>query len=149
MRANYGYLDAEYTGFIADINGDGIATDNDALSPINTPENTFGVATTYNWDIGNGSLSGNLSYHWRDSIETILAPDASAPTQNDALGSQDSLENLSANVSYTWNERYRLAVYGRNLTDDRARAASRIGGLTTRGWWNEGRTLGLEVSASF
>lgn len=149
VRANYGYLDAEYDGFVADINGDGIATDNDNLTPINTPENTFGVATTYVWEIGNGNLSGNVSYHWRDEIETILAPSASAPGENDALGSQDSLESLSANLSYTWNDRYRVSVYGTNLTDDTQRAVSRIGGLATRGWYNEGRTYGMELSASF
>ena len=149
VRANYGYLDAEYDGFVADINGDGIATDNDSLTPINTPENTFGVATTYVWEIGNGNLSGNVSYHWRDEIETILAPSASAPGVNDALGSQDSLESLSANLSYTWNDRYRVSVYGTNLTDDTQRAVSRIGGLATRGWYNEGRTYGMELSASF
>ena len=150
VRANYGYIDAEYDGFIADLNGDGIATDNDGLEPRNTPENTFGIATTYNWEIGNGNLSGNVSYHWRDEVETILAPDDFGdPSTNDPLGSQDSLENLSANLSYTWNERYKVAVYGRNLTDDQERSASRIGGLTSRGWWNEGRTYGMELSASF
>ncbi|MFT6955381.1 MAG: iron complex outermembrane receptor protein [Halieaceae bacterium] len=150
VRANYGYLDAEYDGFVADINGDGVATDNDDFRPINTPENTFGVATTYIWDMGNGSLSGNVGYHWRDKIETILAPDdLGDPSVNDVLGSQDSLENLSANLSYTWNDRYKVAVFGRNLTDDTQRAVSRIGGLTTRGWWNEGRTYGMELSASF
>ena len=150
IRANYGYLDAKYDGFVADINGDGVATDNDGFTPINTPENTFGVATTYIWEIGNGNLSGNVSYHWRDSIETILAPEPTLPgSANDALGSQDSLENLSANLSYTWNERYKIAVFGRNLTDDTQRSVSRIAPLTTRGWYNEGRSYGMELSASF
>ena len=91
-----------------------------------------------------------MSYHWRDEIETILAPNSLGdPSANDPLGSQDSLENLSANLSYTWNDRYKVAVFGRNLTDDTQRAVSRIGGLTTRGWWNEGRTYGMELSASF
>ena len=134
------------------VNGDGIATDNDDLNPRNTPENTFGIATTYDWQIGDGVLSGNLSYHWRDEINVIFAPSddpGANPNVNDPLGALDSIENVSANLSYTWNERYRVAVYGRNLTDERERKASRIGGLTTRGWWNEGRTYGLELSASF
>lgn len=150
VRANYGYLDAEYNGFVADINGDGVATDNDGLTARNTPENTFGIATTYNWQLGNGNLSGNLSYHHRDSVEMILAPDVLVdPNNNDPLGSLGSIDNVSANLSYAWNERYRVAVYGRNLTDERERQAGRIGGLTTRGWWNEGRTFGMELSASF
>ncbi len=150
LRANYGYLNAEYNGYTADLTGDGIATDNDSLTPRNTPENTFGVSTTYVLQIGSGDLSGNLAYRWRDEIAVIGNPDPDRPELgNDPLGLTDSLENLSANISYTWNDRYRVAVFGRNLTDDRERKVGRIGGLTTRGWWNEGRTYGMELSASF
>ena len=54
LRASYGYIDAEYDNYIADITGDGIITDNSNLIPRNTPENTFGVITTYDANIGQG-----------------------------------------------------------------------------------------------
>ena len=49
VRANYGYLDASYDEFIADIDGGAEIelTDNSYLRPRNTPENTFGISTTY------------------------------------------------------------------------------------------------------
>ena len=141
VRATYGYIDAEYDNYLADINGDQIITDNSALEPRNTPENTFGITTTYNIPIGNGDLNGMLSYRWRDEVEMI--------PNNDPLGHLDSIGDLSATVTYSWaDDKYRVTVYGRNLTDERERKVGRIGGLTTRGWWNEGTTFGVEVAAS-
>lgn len=142
VRATYGYIDAEYDDFTADINGDGIITDNSGLRSRNTPENTLGLTTTYTIPIGSGDLQGMLSYRWRDEVEMIA--------DNDPLGSLDSLEDLSATVSYSWaDERYRVTAFGQNITDQRERKVGRIGGLTTRGWYNQGATYGVEFAASF
>jgi hypothetical protein len=40
-------------------------------------------------------------------------------------------------------------VWGRNITDEREQRWSTIGGLTSRGWWNEPATYGVTLSASF
>lgn len=142
VRATYGYIDAEYDDFIADLNGDGIVTDNSDLESRNTPKNTLGLTTTYTIPVGNGDLQGMLSYRFRDKVEMIA--------DNDPLGSLDSLDDLSATISYSWaDERYRVTAFGRNITDQRERKVGRIGGLTTRAWYNEGATYGLELSASF
>ncbi|MEM1436408.1 MAG: TonB-dependent receptor, partial [Pseudomonadota bacterium] len=141
VRATYGYLDAEYDNYFADLNGDGIVTDNSNLRPRNTPENTFGLTTTYTIPVGSGDLQGMLSYRWRDEIEMIA--------DNDPLGFLNPIEDLSATVTYSWNdERYRVTAFGRNMTDDRERQTARIGGLTTRGWYNEGFAYGLELGIS-
>jgi iron complex outermembrane receptor protein len=141
VRATYGYIDAEYDNYIADLNGDGTITDNSDLRSRNTPENTFGLTTNYSIPVGNGDLKGMLSYRWRDEVEMIA--------NNDALGSLDSLDDLSATLTYSWaDERYRATLFGRNLTDERERKVGRIGGLTTRAWYNEGRTIGFEIAAS-
>lgn len=82
-----------------------------------------------------------LSYRWRDEVEMIA--------DNDPLGSLDSLDDLSATLTYFWaDERCRATLFGRNLTDERERKVARIGGLTTRAWYNEGRTIGVEIAAS-
>ena len=147
VRATYGYLDAEFDEYLADINGaaDGpgeIITDNSGLTSRNTPENTFGLTTSYTIAIGDGDLKGMLSYRWRDEVEMIAT--------NDPFGHLDSLEDLSATVSYSWaDEKYRVTAYGRNITDERERKVGRISPLTTRGWYNEGATYGVEFSASF
>ena len=74
IRANYGYLDASYDEFVADIDGGAEIelTDNSYLRPRNTPENTFGISTTYTVAVGPGNLQGALAYRYRDAIEVDL-----------------------------------------------------------------------------
>ena len=142
MRGTYCYIDSEYDNYLADLNVDGIVTDNSGLTPRNTPENTFGLTTTYTIPVGEGDLMGLVSYRWRDKLE--------AAADNDPRGQLDSIDSLSATLSYAWSdERYRVTAWGRNLTDEREKIIATIGGITTRGWWNEGRTYGVELSESF
>jgi iron complex outermembrane receptor protein len=142
IRASYGYLDAEYDDFVADITGDGIVTDNSDLDPRNTPENSIGLNTTYTIPIGPGELIGFASYRWRDEIEVIA--------NNDPLGHLDDTDNLDLTLSYIWGDgRYRLTAYGRNVTDERERIVVRIPGLTTWGSWNQGENYGVEFAVSY
>jgi iron complex outermembrane receptor protein len=120
VRATYGYLDAEYDNYLADLTGDQIVTDNSALVPRNAPENTLGLTGNYITSIGNGDLTAVVSWRYRDEAETIA--------DNNALGHLDSITELSANVSYAWSDnRYRVTVFGRNMTDQRERKAGIIG----------------------
>jgi len=140
VMATYGYLKSEYDNYLADLTGDGIITDNSDLVPRNTPENTFGLTTSYTAQIGSGYLKARVSYRFRDSLET--------ESQNNPLGSLDSIHNVNANINYTINN-YSVSVWGRNITDEREERWSTIGGLTSRGWWNEPATYGVTLSASF
>jgi iron complex outermembrane receptor protein len=151
VRANYGYLDAEYKDYTADLNGDGIETDNTDLRPRNTPENTFGFSTTYTAEIGPGELVGFLSYRWRDEIEVLASRDPGPDSKgNDPLGTLDSIDNLDLTLSYLWSDgRYRLTAYGRNVTDERERVVSRIPDLTSWASWNQGSHYGVEFAISF
>ena len=142
LRGSYGYIDAEYDDYFADLTGDGTVTDNSDLVPRNVPENTFGLSTTYTANIGPGSLQGSLSFRYRDAVEH--APD------NDPIGSMDSITDLSGQISYLWGDnRYRLSVYGKNLTDEQELAQATIHPLITRGWWTPPRTIGAEFAISF
>jgi len=52
-------------------------------------------------------------------------------------------------ISYAWaDDRYKVTAFGRNMTDERERKVGRIGGLTTRSWYNEGETYGVELAVS-
>ena len=141
VRASYGYIDAEYDEYNADLNGDGIITDNSGLTSRRTPENTFGLTTNYTADVGAGSLSAQLSYRWIDEQETVA---------DNSRGQLDSIEDLSATISYSWGEdnRYRATLYGRNLTDERQAGGPFIGGLTNAVAWNEPANYGLEFAVS-
>ena len=152
VRLSYGYLDAEFNDFVADISGHGVITDNSYLEPRNTPENTIGINTTYTIPIGPGELVGFLSYRWRDEIETIAgpAPVDLDPRTNDPLGHLDDIENLDITLNYIWGDgRYRLTAYGRNITDERERVVVRIPGLTSWGSWNQGENYGVEAAINF
>lgn len=140
LQMTYGFLDAEYDDYLADLNGDQVITDNSDLEPRNTPENTFGLTASYTRQIGPGVFNGVASYRYRDEIETNAS--------NDPLGSLDSIDNVDATLSYTW-ENYRVAVWGRNITDEREQRWATIGGIATRGWWSEPDMYGVTLSASF
>ncbi len=140
LQLTYGFLDAEYDDYLADLNGDQVITDNSDLEPRNTPENTFGLTTSYTKQIGPGVFNGVVSYRYRDEMETNAS--------NNPLGSLDSIDNVDATLSYSY-ENYRVAVWGRNITDEREQRWATIGGITTRGWWNEPEMYGVTLSASF
>ena len=154
LRANYGYLDAKYENFVGDLNGDGQDTDNSYMRPRNTPENSFGINTTYTVGLGPGNLQAVLAYRYRDAIEVDLVSQVptkpSSPADSGGIGSIGSIYDLSAQVSYMFSDdRYRITVYGKNLTDERELLTQTIGGIATRGYWNDPRTIGVEFAASF
>jgi iron complex outermembrane receptor protein len=152
VRLSYGYLDAEYDDYVADISGDGVITDNSFLEPRNTPENTIGINTTYTIPIGPGDLVAFASYRWRDEIETIAGPKPIDPNPktNDPLGHLDSIDNLDITLNYIWGDgRYRVSAYGRNITDERERVVVRIPGLTSWASWNQGENYGVEAAINF
>ena len=142
LRASYGYIDAEYDDYFADLNGDGIETDNSGLTSRRTPENTWGLTTSYTTPMGNGEFSAMLSYRWIDEQETSA--------DNNPRGSLDSIEDVSGTISYFWGEdgRYRLTAFGRNLTNERQAGGPFIGGLTQAVAWNEPKTFGLEFGVN-
>ena len=140
LMVTYGYIKAEYKDYMADLNGDRVITDNSGLVPRNIPENTFGITTSYTTQIGNGELKGRVSYRFRDEMET--------ESSNNPLGSLDSIENVNATISYSLDN-YSITVWGRNLTDEREQRWSTIGGLTSRGWWNEPSTIGVTFNVSY
>ena len=154
VRANYGYLDAEYNEFYADLNGDDVETENSFMQPRNTPENTFGISTVYTAAIGPGNLQGVLAYRYRDAIQTDLVSQSPttppSPTNTGGIGAMGSIYDVSAQLSYMFSDdRYRITVYGKNLTDQRELYNQTIGGIATRGYWNDPRTYGVEFAMSF
>ena len=111
---NVGFLDAEYDGFIADLDGanaEGLIepTNNDALTPKFSPEVTFSVGGTYTATVGPGELSIFAKYSFIDEQEST--------TTNIAVGKVPSQDRVDASVTYSWSN-YRISAFGRNLTDE-------------------------------
>ena len=104
--------------------------------------------------VGPGNLQGALAYRYRDAIEVDLVSQVPtkpvSPTDSGGIGSMDSIYDLSAQLSYMFSDdRYRITVYGKNLTDQRELLNQTIGGIATRGFWNDPRTFGVEFAVSF
>ena len=143
LRASYGYLDAEYDDFFADLNGDGVVTDNSDLVPRNTPEHSFGLVSNYVMPVGPGELSFLAAYRWRDEVYTLA--------DNKPESKLDSIDNLDAAITYAWGDEvnYRLSVYGRNMTDEREGQYAEIAGLTAWYSWNLPSNYGVEFGLTF
>ena len=107
---NAGWLDAEYDEFTGQIFSDGSPTDDNSYLPMRrAPEWNYTVALNYLQDVGDGELSGRLSYNWRDDY---------AGTVSDFPGTHiDAFGLLDASMSYAWQQ-WRVGVFGRNLLDE-------------------------------
>ena len=104
--------------------------------------------------LGSASLQGVLAYRYRDSIEVDLVSQVPtkpvSPVDSGGIGSMGSIDDLSAQLSFMFSDnRYRITVYGKNLTDERELLTQTIGGIATRGYWNDPRTYGVEFAFSF
>jgi iron complex outermembrane receptor protein len=166
MFASLGILDAEYKDFCIDIDGAqpdanptsdcgevtqaGVAVDGSPLwlapqdrtdlTPKSAPEFTFGIGGTYTIPIGPGSLDIHARYNHVDEFETDLG---------NAPGTQaKAVDILNASASYGW-DRYRLTVYGRNLTDEQREVEFPIPPYFNRSYLEPGRSWGIEFLAEF
>ena len=140
---NYGYLDASYKEFITDVNTPtGVVFDADMshLTPQDAPENTIGVGGTVTIPLGSGAVEIYAKYSRIDEIETDLM---------NAIGTQaDPRKNVTAQIGY-FADNWSLAVFGRNLTDERSETFVAVGTLFGAGSLNRGRTIGAEFAYEF
>jgi len=148
LRANLGYLDAEYKEFLLDRNLDGMLEDFSGRDVVRAPEITAGVDLTYNTDLADGaSLRWNTNFNYEDENTYYY---------NDDIGAEfDTVleKRTILNASVTWNsadERVYASIFGRNLTDDRYKTASQaVGALWTFANFGPPRTFGIEGGFSF
>lgn len=114
FNANVGYQDAEYDSFSADLNGDGIVTDNSNLKLRRTPDWTGGVNGTYTLAIGPGDLSVYASYRYTDEYWVDV--------DNDPRSLLNDRGVVDATIAYEWDwsegRSIRIAVWGRDITDE-------------------------------
>jgi len=149
LRANLGWLDAEYEEFLVDINGDGTPEDFTNREVSRAPEWTAGIDLTYNQTLASlGSLRYNFNFSYEDENIYYHSPNAANPEQDTVLDAR-TIVNLSA----TWrdpSERYHVSVFGKNLTDDRYLTASQfVGGLWVQGNFGPPRVWGVEAGGRF
>ena len=136
-----GLLDTEYKEFFADITGDGVSTDNTYLQLRNTPDKTLGAGFDYYRDVGFGEFSVNYNYRWSDEYESEFF--------NDPRGHVDSMGMHNVSMNLAVDDKYKISLWGRNLTNERYARLVRIGPLSQMGQYNAPRTYGVQFTADF
>ncbi len=139
----FGYLDHEYDEFDLDTNNDGIIEDLSSFTVPFTPEWKYGLTASYEHEFLEGSLEWSSSISHQDELETSVFNSPS---------SQYSDRDLwDANVTYySGDGRYRLTLWGKNLTDERYRiAGNSIGTLWVNTFYGMPRSFGAELSVNF
>jgi iron complex outermembrane receptor protein len=142
---NLGYLDAEYDEFELDLDLDPNTPPLDLSGEDVTraPEWTMGFDLTYTYDWANvGNFRAIAGWYYESNSTYYYAADGSAfntHIQGHTL--------VNANLTYTHpSEKWFVAVFGKNLTDEIYRNASQyVGGLWTFSTYAEPRTYGVEI----
>ena len=139
-----GWLDIEYKDFIADINGDGVETDNSGLDLVRAPKWDLQFGFNYDWDLGEGGL---LNFGARLNYTSSLM----LTTPNDVGFIRNSLTTIDAQINWEpANGRYRVALWGKNLNGD----IERLGGTPVATLFafaspTQPRQYGISLAADF
>ena len=146
FNANLGWLDADYDTYIADLNGDGIATDNSDLELRRVPEWTGGVNGLYSVQLGPGNLSAFVGYRYTDEYWV--------ETANDPRGLLPDRGVWDATLAYEWqwsdDRTVKITAFGRDLTDEEGfNSAVTIPGTIAFAAVTGGTEYGLQISGNF
>jgi len=146
----FGYLDAEYDEFPGiDADRNGVyepAIDDPAAKRLKferVPEFEYTLGLQHRYPVGNtGELNSRLSYQWRDDhfVDTLNSPSIAV----------DSYGLLDASITYDRiADGWSVAIFGRNLTDEKFHDFGFDGGTHRAIWGGIPRTYGVEVTARF
>ncbi|MEM0954915.1 MAG: TonB-dependent receptor [Pseudomonadota bacterium] len=146
FTANVGYLDAEYDDYVADLSGDGIATDNSDLELRRIPEFTAGLTGTYTANIGPGVLTAFAAVRYTDEYWVEVT--------NDPRGLLPDQTIVDATISYEWDwttgKSIKISAFGRDLTDNMDYGSLVVvPGLFAFSSIANGTQYGVQVSGNF
>lgn len=144
LGASMGWQKAKYDEFSTDVNGDGINDDASYLKLRNAPQWTASGNVHYEFppmDWGVVSLNADINYQ-SEYESTTLNADYSQGEARTLVG---------ASIGWTDpDERYRIAVFGRNLLDQVYRvSANSVAGLFNFTNYAPPRSFGVEGSVKF
>jgi iron complex outermembrane receptor protein len=106
--AGYDRLDPSVLDVITSVGSPAVTLDKDLPR---TPELTWNAGIEYGWPIGDaGDLSARVDYAWVDDQYNDI--------QNFREAMTPSHDNVNARVTYRHSDRWEVALYGRNLTDE-------------------------------
>jgi iron complex outermembrane recepter protein len=141
ISADLAWTDSKYERFVADLDGDGVETDNSSLRVRRTPKWKSRVAADLTIPVGAGDVDANLTWNYSSSYETIV--------QNFAFGRRPSASEFDANLRYQPNDKWRIAVFARNIFDKRfVRVGTPVGPFFSFQNSNAPRSVGVTISVN-
>lgn len=163
--------DPKYTSYNGFVVVGGVLTPNDKQDTqfVGIVEKQFSVGANYTADLGMARLGLNAIYAWQSKMSQTEQTFArlTAPTTTaggggfDAANAQAILDatttrahgitNVRASLAFGDNDNYEIALFGRNIFDERATQYSLfLGGLNYVGTsWNEPATYGVTGTIKF
>ena len=144
LGAALGWQKAKYLEFTTDVDADGVNDDASFLNLRNVPEWTLAANVSYEFppmDFGYIQLNADVNYQSEFETSTLNA--------NFTQGEARTL--LGASAQWTsLSEKYRIAVYGRNLLNEVYRvSANSVAGLFNFSNYAPPRSFGVELTAKF
>jgi iron complex outermembrane receptor protein len=148
LRANFGWIHADYKSFHADTDFNPSTPDADFSDrPVNrAPEFQAGAGATLHHGLFSGQMTYDLNVDYED--ESIFVYSAVAEKFD---GVSDNRTLLNASIGYTDGEDlWFVRVYGHNLTDEEYRVGELpVAALWTFASYGEPRTFGVEFGFKF
>jgi iron complex outermembrane recepter protein len=144
LMANLGWLDAKITEFLVSDPADPTSTldVSNLHKPINAPKFTAYVSGAYRWPLAFGELLARVGYQYRD--------DTKVANTIPSIADQKSYDLVDATIALTTADgRWRFALDGRNLTDEKYLTSGYdfgpvgtgpLGGLSQIGFYGAPRT---------
>ena len=106
-----GYLNAEWDSFYADLNGDGILTDNAHFDIMMAPELSAYGAITYTQELSSSTMQYRLDARYMSRYNTY-------GRENLDYFYRPSLTKANGSISWIWGDkRNSITIFGKNLTD--------------------------------
>lgn len=150
LLASVGYIDAEYTDVIFDLNNDGVVSGADkSLALPRAAELTYAIGLSHNRDVGDwGYMTSRINFAYRDDY---------AYTDSN-LGYIEEQEILDAGIDFYSNDgHWTVGIYGKNLLDEvrhggDTQLPGSLGGVPVGGTFSplvKGAVYGLEVTYNF
>jgi len=150
LQFNYGFLNAEYEDFVANLfgetnaNGDLLLVDYSGNELRRSPRHQFMLSLNHEFNLRTGRLLAEANYRWTDTQHMTV--------DNDPYLEQNALGLLDLNLMhFSANERWRIAAFVHNATDEeelgymfRASNLWQFGTAATAP-----RTVGVTVGYSF
>jgi iron complex outermembrane receptor protein len=151
-----GLLDAQYDSFATQValaDGSFLPVDASTRKLRRAPDVTAGVGASWTIPVGPGELLLNGSYRHTSEYQTTIVGDPLDLGQNDPRGLAQPRDVVDASATFRFDvgaTRWRVGIFGRNLTDNRGlNSALPVGGLFTFGAARPPRTWGGEIGVEF